>query len=87
MHHRLFSDDAAVCEGQGVFFSFFFSGSHRVRFSLSHQCHLSLFSSKSQITPLRDTHTHTHRVLISPFVHQLLYAWLQGRCLALCNAH
>lgn len=45
----------------------FFSWRHRVRLPLSHQCHLSLFLFKSQITPLRDrlslslfeTHTHT----------------------------
>lgn len=38
------------------FFLFFFRN-YRVRFSLSHQCHLSPFPSKSQITPsLRHTH-------------------------------
>lgn len=52
----------------------FFSWRHRVRLPLSHQCHLSLFLFKSQITPLRDRlslslfETHTHSPLSKPII-------------------
>ena len=80
-------------------FFFFFSWSHRVRFSLSHQCHLSLFSSKRQITPLRDRQRKTQAQKKSSYLHKFITYYHTDtqfvfmahnevcRCPALCNTH
>lgn len=74
----------------------FFSWRHRVRLPLSHQCHLSLFLFKSQITPLRDRlslslfETHTHSPLSKPIICGVCVCveqHRQSRCPAVCNTH